>query len=99
MPAVLGHVRQLAGPRDDRVQDHCCSVDDGEFVVASSQASPLFEVAEPAFDHIAAAVVGRVEHRWPATTRATATTVPGLIGRFRDDSADTAPAQQLSIGA
>ncbi len=37
----LGHVRQMLGPGDDGVEDHCGSVDDGEFVVARGQSSPL----------------------------------------------------------
>lgn len=81
------------------MQDNRCPVDSGELVVASSQSTPLLEVAEPAFDHIAAAIVGRVERRWPATTRAAPATMPRLIGRFGNDRSDPASAQQLSIGS
>ncbi|MDQ0378486.1 hypothetical protein [Amycolatopsis thermophila] len=48
------------------MEDDRGTVDDGEFVVASGQAAPLCEQVEAAFDDIAAAVVYRVECRWPA---------------------------------
>ncbi len=89
----------MSGPRDDRVQDHRGSVDDGEFVEAGRDAAPLLEVAEPAFDHVAASVVGRVERRWPATTCAASATVPGLVVGFGDDCADPAASQQFPVGA
>ena len=56
----------MPDPGDDGVEDGGGSVDGGEFVVAGSQAAPLFEVAEAALDDVAFAVIGGVEGWWPA---------------------------------
>lgn len=53
----------MLGPCDDGVQDDGGPVDAGELVVAGGHASPLFEVAEPALDDVALAVVDCVERR------------------------------------
>ncbi|MFD4369748.1 sigma factor [Rhodococcus sp. NPDC058521] len=40
---LLGRVSYMAGPGDTRTEHHGGTVDDGEFVVASGQATPLLE--------------------------------------------------------
>ena len=57
----------MSGPCDHGVEYGGGAVDDGEFVVAGGEASPLLEVAEAAFDHVPAAVVDAVVADWPAT--------------------------------
>ncbi|MEV8195294.1 hypothetical protein AB0P13_24755 [Rhodococcus pyridinivorans] len=42
-------------------EDHRGAVDDGEFVVARDQSSPLLPMAEPAFDDVATPVVITIE--------------------------------------
>ncbi len=89
----------MSCPGDDGVQDDRGPVDDGEFVEASGQTPPLFQVAEPAFDYIAAAVVDRIERRGPSTACAPSAAVPGLIGGFGDHRADSAAPQQFPVGS
>ncbi|MGW0042679.1 hypothetical protein [Rhodococcus sp. NPDC003348] len=43
------------------VDDDRCTEDDGELVTAGGQTAPAFQVVEPVFEDIAAAVVDRVE--------------------------------------
>lgn len=57
----------MSGPGDDGVEDSCAAVDDSEFVVAGSQASPLFDIAEAPFNDVAALVILGVEGRWATT--------------------------------
>jgi len=57
----------MGGPECDRAQDCAAAVDDGQFVIAGGQASPLFGGVESAFDDVAALVIGGVESWWPAT--------------------------------
>ena len=56
----------MPGPGDDGVEDGG-TVHDSEFVVAGGLTTSLLEMAEPAFDDVAVAIVGRVEARWPAS--------------------------------
>ena len=49
----------MGQPDGDSSEDGGGAVDDGEFVVTGREPSPLLEVAEAAFNHIAVAVVER----------------------------------------
>ncbi len=57
----------MPNPGDYRVEDGTGAVDDGEFVVASGQSPPLFEVTEAPLNNIACLVVFGVERRWAST--------------------------------
>jgi hypothetical protein len=54
-------------PSDDTVEHDSGSIDDGEFVIASGQSSPLLQTGITALDDIATLVLDRVELRWTAT--------------------------------
>jgi hypothetical protein len=45
----------------DRCEDDASAVDEGVFVVAGGEASPVLDVVEGAFDDVAVLVVGDVE--------------------------------------
>ena len=62
-------------PDSDGAQDSGCAVDDGEFVVAGGQATPLLDDVEAAFDDVAALVVCGIECRRSAAACTTAFTV------------------------
>ncbi|PXY18044.1 hypothetical protein BAY59_34165 [Prauserella coralliicola] len=69
------------------------AIDDGEFVVASCQATPLFEQGDAPFDNVAAAIIDRVEGGRTAAAGTAAGAVPGLVGRLGDHRRDAAIAQ------
>jgi len=48
-------------PEHDRGEDDSASVDEGVFVIAGREASPVLEVVEGAFDDVAVLVVVGVE--------------------------------------
>src|SRR6478735_9037016 len=73
----------MGGPECDRAQDCAAAVDDGQFVIAGGQASPLFGGVESAFDDVAALVVCGIECRGPAATRPAATRHTCPTGRLR----------------
>lgn len=53
----------MFGPGDDGVDLDCCAEYCGEFVVACGDASPLLQVAEAAFDDVAAFIALGIECR------------------------------------
>ncbi len=67
------------------------------FVVAGGQAAPVFELAEAAFDAVAAGVAGAVEARWATAGRAATSAMGGLVGLLRNGVADAAGAQQCPV--
>lgn len=71
-------------------------VRDGEFVVAGGKASPLFGVAESAFDNVATSVVSSVECGWSPAPGAAPLAVANLVAGFGDHSDDAAPAEVSS---
>lgn len=84
------------GPRDNCVEDEGCAEHDGEFVEPCGQATPLFDVREPALDDIAALVAGRVERGRAAAAGPAALSMLLLIARLWDHGADAAGAQILA---
>ena len=85
----------MACPGDDGVEDGGGPVDGGEFVVASREAVPLFEVGRSAHDDVA--VVDGVERRRSSASLTATLPVPDLIRWFRDDGDDAALAQVGAI--
>lgn len=73
--------------------EYCCgAVVACEFVVAGGEAAPLLDVAESAFDDVAASVVGSVERGWSTASGSAPLAVSDLIaglGNYRCDAAGT----------
>lgn len=80
-------------PCEQRRQVEHPAIRGGCLVVASGDRPILFEPVEAAFDHVAAPIGHRIEHRWPATSTAPTPPVGLLIDAFGDRGSDTATAQ------
>lgn len=92
---TLDAVAAQFGPLVDGVEDGGAAVDGREFTSAGCDASPLFGVAEGAFDDVAAAVVLAVEAGWPARGSAAPGSVADLVPGLRDHGLDAAPAERF----
>lgn len=71
-------------------------VGDGELVSSHGQAAPLLEPVDAPFDRVALLVCFGVEGWRSAAGTASPQTVADLVGRLRDDSADSAAAEVTS---
>jgi hypothetical protein len=69
----------MGEPDGDGSEDGGCAVDDGQFVVAGGQPSPLFDDVEISFDDVAALVVSGVESSWSASPGTASLAVADLI--------------------
>lgn len=87
----------MVEPGDHAVEDDRGSIHDCEFVVSGREASPLFEPAAAAFDHVPAPILLGVELRRAASARAASSAVSLLVARLRDDGLDTASTQVSSV--
>ena len=56
----------------------------------------MLDGVDPAFDDVAALVIGGVEGRWSATVGAASLAVDNLVGRLGDDRGDTAGTQMAA---
>jgi len=68
-------------------------------VIPGGQAAPVFELAEAAFDAVAAGVAVAVKARWAAAGRASPPAMGGLVGLLRNGVPDVAGAQQPPVGS
>ena len=83
---------------DDGGQGDAAEIGQCVLVVASSDAAPLLEPVEAAFDGVAVAIELGVEGWWAPAVGAAGLAVADLVGRLRDDDRDLRRAQPLAVG-
>ncbi len=74
-------------------------VSKGELIGSCGQAAPLLESVDAALDGVALLVSLAVEARWAAASAASPLAVAHLVGRLRDDRADSPTPQVDTDGA
>lgn len=96
---ALGRVSLLSEPDQGSVECDACPIGDGEFVVSSGDAAPLFEEAEGLLDDGPAFVGFTVEVHRPAAAGAFAFSISNLVSGFRNDRFDLLLTQKGPVGA
>lgn len=71
-------------------EGEAAEVNDGVFVVAAGDGSPLFESSDAPFDGVALCVQLGVEHWWSATGGSLGSTAFPLVGAFGNGVGDAA---------
>jgi hypothetical protein len=86
------------GPDEDAGEE-CGLVGDGEFAGSGGQAAPLLEAGDAAFDGVPLFVGLAVEAGRATAVTASPLAVADLVGRLRDDRADSPAPQRGPDGA